>query len=64
MVRDRGADEVVADAEEAEEHLVAAHDLREVVDPGHLQEEPVDGRQDVPLGESGESFMKNRLFQN
>ena len=48
MVRYRGADEVVADAEEAEEHLVAAHDLREVVDPGHLQEEAVDGRKDVP----------------
>ena len=49
VVWDRGADEVVADAEESEEHLVAAHNLREVADPGHLQEQAVDGRQDVPV---------------
>ena len=47
MVRDRGADEVVPDAEQSQQHWVVAHRLGKVLDSSHLREEPVDGGQDV-----------------
>ena len=44
----RGADEVITDAEQSQQHRVVAHRLGKVSDPSHLSEEPVDGGQDVP----------------
>ena len=47
VVRDRGADEVVSDAEQAQQHRVRAHRLGKVSQASHLHEESVDGGQDV-----------------
>ena len=48
VVWNRGADEVVPDAEQSQQHHVVAHHLRKVLNSSHLREEPVDGGQDVP----------------
>ena len=53
VVRNRGADEVVPDAEQSQQHRVVAHRLGKVCDLSHLREEPVDGGQDVSDEERG-----------
>ena len=57
----RGADEVITDAEQSEQHRVVAHRLGKVSDPSHLSEEPVDGGQDVP---DKERVGNNMIFLN
>ena len=58
VVRDRGADEVVSDAEQAQQHRVGAHRLGKVSQASHLHEESVDGGQDVPV-ETNTLFITN-----